>query len=239
MPFQPVDTQRLYQQVADQIGELIRSKEFSAGHRLPAERDLAKLLGVSRPVVREAMIALEIAGLVEVRTGSGTYVKLPAGGGPITPVSLDDVGPSPFDIISARILVESEVAFTAATEASQADLDEIAELHRTMCQRARERLSLHETDRSFHERIALATHNTVLPAIVGGLWDSQFGAVFSVLSRRTRLPENQAATIDAHGRITEALGRRDGAAARLAMRDHLRQVMAVLMREDDEEEHAQ
>ena len=75
MPFQPVDSRRLYEQVADQIGGLVRRGEFVAGQRLPAERDLAKMLGVSRPVVREAMIALEIAGLIEVRTGSGAFVK--------------------------------------------------------------------------------------------------------------------------------------------------------------------
>ena len=75
MPIQPIDSRRLYEQVADQIGALIRSGEFRPGQRLPAERDLAKSLSVSRPVVREAMIALEIAGLVEVRTGSGAYVR--------------------------------------------------------------------------------------------------------------------------------------------------------------------
>lgn len=69
MPFEPVDNRRLYEQVAGQIGALIRKGEFVPGQRLPAERDLAKVLGVSRPVVREAMIALEIAGLLEVRTG--------------------------------------------------------------------------------------------------------------------------------------------------------------------------
>ena len=59
MPFQPVDSRRLYEQVSDQIGALIRAGEFAPGQRLPAERDLAKSLRVSRPVVREAMIALE------------------------------------------------------------------------------------------------------------------------------------------------------------------------------------
>ena len=67
MPFQPIDSKRLYEQVADQIGDMIRRGEFRAGQRLPAERDLAKSVGVSRPVVREALVALEIAGLVEVR----------------------------------------------------------------------------------------------------------------------------------------------------------------------------
>ena len=74
MPFQSIEPRRLYRQIADQIRGLIRSGEFSPGARLPPERDLAKQLGVSRPSVREALIALEVEGLVEVRIGSGIYV---------------------------------------------------------------------------------------------------------------------------------------------------------------------
>src|SRR6266478_8908593 len=75
MPFQSIEPRRLYRQIADQIRGLIRSGEFPAGSRLPPERDLARQLGVSRPSVREALIALEVAGLVEVRIGSGIYVQ--------------------------------------------------------------------------------------------------------------------------------------------------------------------
>ena len=80
MPFQRIEPRRLYRQIADQIRGLIRSGEFAAGARLPPERDLAKQLGVSRPSVREALIALEVEGLVEVRIGSGIYVLAPVGG---------------------------------------------------------------------------------------------------------------------------------------------------------------
>ena len=74
MPLQAVASKRLYQQVADQIASLIREGHWSAGDRLPSERDMSQQLGVSRPTVREAILALEIAGLVEVRTGAGIYV---------------------------------------------------------------------------------------------------------------------------------------------------------------------
>ena len=75
MPFQSIEPRRLYRQIADQIRALIKSGEFTAGARLPPERDLAKQLGVSRPSVREALIALEVEGLVDVRIGSGIYVQ--------------------------------------------------------------------------------------------------------------------------------------------------------------------
>jgi DNA-binding transcriptional regulator YhcF (GntR family) len=71
MPFHPIDSKRFDEQVADRIGDMIRRGEFVLGQRLPAERELAKSLGVSRPVAREAMVALEIAGLLEARAGLG------------------------------------------------------------------------------------------------------------------------------------------------------------------------
>jgi DNA-binding FadR family transcriptional regulator len=75
MPLQTVAPQRLYRQIAEQVRQLMVSGEFALGSRLPAERDLAVQLGVSRPSVREALIALEVEGMIEVRTGSGIYVQ--------------------------------------------------------------------------------------------------------------------------------------------------------------------
>ena len=240
MPFQPIVSQRLYQQVASQIGELIRTGQFAAGHRLPPERDLAKSLGASRPVVREAMIALELAGLVEVRGGSGAYVKGPSewvangNAGSLLQV-LTDSGPSPFDVVSARVLIEGEIVFTAASEATQADLKGIAETITMM----RSAIALGEPsekiDRLFHTRIAAATHNTVLPPIVESLWDGQFAPVFTALSTRTHLPQNRTATLRDHTRIADALMAHDAVEARAAMRAHLGEVMRVLLRDDDVE----
>src|SRR5215207_10497264 len=116
-----IETERLYQRVAQEVGELIRRGEFPIGQRLPSERDLARQLGVSRPVVREAMIALEIAGLVDIKTGSGIYVRnaVPES---VQPVVIFDVGPSPFEVIAVRKMLEPEVAFAAASTRSAADL---------------------------------------------------------------------------------------------------------------------
>ena len=126
MPFQSIEPRRLYRQIADQIRELIRAGEFVAGSRLPPERDLAKQLGVSRPSVREALIALEVEGLVEVRIGSGIYVL-----GPGLKVESDDaVAPGvdrdevhamagPFELMRARYTIESECAALAAKSAKK------------------------------------------------------------------------------------------------------------------------
>ena len=231
MPIQVVESQRLYQQVAEQIGDLIRGGEFQAGERLPAERDLARQLGVSRPVVREAMIALEIAGLVEVRTGSGIYVRKPernAG----QAFALPDVGPSPFDLIAARKLLEPEIALTAAANASEADLDGIADALRQMQAAHGSGRNIKPADRLFHTRIAAATGNTVLASIVDQLWEHASAPIFSSLHAHTQLPENERAALAQHTEILKALQRRDGPGAREAMRAHLARTEAIMLAGD-------
>src|SRR5438445_10630620 len=95
LPLHVVEPRRLYRQIADQIANLIAAGEFPPGSRLPAERELAISLGVSRASVREAIISLEIAGLVEVRVGTGIFVAHPPQHG----VSGRDAGPGPFELL--------------------------------------------------------------------------------------------------------------------------------------------
>jgi DNA-binding FadR family transcriptional regulator len=231
VPIQTVASQRLYQQVAGQLGELIRQGEFRQGDRLPPERDLARQLGVSRPTVREAMIALEIAGLVDVRTGSGAYVRgaSPAG---VLPFAPPDIGPSPFELVAARRLIEPEVAFAAAGCMRAGVLAGIAETLDAMRTGIDAGDGVQAADRLFHTRIAAATGNTVLASVVEQLWDSTFEPIFEGLSRRTGLPENQRAALAGHIRIFNALKQGDAAGARDSMRDHLAEVEAILMAED-------
>ena len=94
MPIQAIEPRRLYRQIADQLRALIAAGEFALGSRLPPERDLATQLGVSRPSVREALIALEVEGLVEVRMGSGIYVTAPGAGAHSGAASTARSGPS-------------------------------------------------------------------------------------------------------------------------------------------------
>ena len=115
MPFQSIEPRRLYRQIADQIRGLIRSGEFPAGSRLPPERDLARQLGVSRPSVREALIALEVEGMVEVRIGSGIYVLA---GGQTAGANGPEATAGPFELLRARYVIESECAALAAKSAT-------------------------------------------------------------------------------------------------------------------------
>src|ERR1700676_5332353 len=117
MPIHSIEPRRLYRQIADQIRTLIRAGEYVAGKRLPPERDLARQLGVSRPSVREALIALEVEGYVEVRVGSGVYVIGAARAARAEPLPADS---GPFELIRARWLIEAECAALAAKSATKA-----------------------------------------------------------------------------------------------------------------------
>jgi DNA-binding FadR family transcriptional regulator len=231
MPIQTIAPQRLYQQAAEQLAALIRGSEYAIGTRLPAERDLARQLGVSRPTVREALIALEIAGLVEVRLGSGAWVKPRA---PSVTAAPQDAGASPFELIAARKLVEPQVAAMAAQTITETEL---AGLHETLGMietKRRDHWEKLEVDHLFHMRIAQASHNTVVIDIVDNLWKGMFAPIFALLSERTELTNKQYMTLADHRAIYGCLERHDAQAAHAAMMAHLVNVELTLQVEDAE-----
>ncbi|HLI14207.1 MAG TPA: FadR/GntR family transcriptional regulator [Alphaproteobacteria bacterium] len=233
MPIQPVETQRLYQQAADQIRSLVRRGEYAPGDRLPSERELAKRLGVSRPTVREAMIALEIAGIIDIRAGAGIFVSDQATRDVQALLPALDAGPSPFDLLAARRLLECEIAAQAAEQATIRDLaaikESIVEMERDMARGG----SGQREDRQFHGLIAGATRNSVFVSLVDGLWEGMSAPLFHSLSAHTHLPDHKQMTIADHRAIYEGLRKRDGAGARAAMAAHLAHVEAVLTGADD------
>ena len=219
MPLQAVDTRRLYRQIADQIAALIERGEYGAGARLPPERDLAKQLGVSRPSVREALIALEVEGYVEVRIGSGVYVVGPprTGGAP-DPLGEDS---GPFELIKARWLIEAECAALAAKQASRAQVRAMEEaLDQMEAERERGVMPL-AADRAFHLRIAEGSGNSALALVVKTLWDQRTGPLFLRLEHHYDTPALWSVAIREHREIVAAIARHDAGAARGAMRRHM------------------
>ncbi len=222
MPLQAVEPQRLYRQIAEQLRQLIARGEFALGSRLPAERDLATQLGVSRPSVREALIALEVEGVIEVRTGSGIYVK--AWPGP-TPAASGN-GPTewgPLEVMRARLLVEPEVAALAAEHASSAQLQAMRAGLRQMKQAARAGQMPREGDEAFHEAIVQACGNGVLQDTVVRYLQARSGPLFERLGEYFQSPESWQAAIAEHEQVLQAIAARSPAAARKAMQHHLRQ----------------
>jgi DNA-binding FadR family transcriptional regulator len=226
LPFIPVVSRRLYQQVAERIRKRIHSGAMAAGDRLPAEKELAQQLGVSRPTVREALIALEIAGLIEIRTGSGSYI---CNSNKVVPATLD-VGPSPLELLHARLLIEGEVAAEAAIRATERDLDAIEGTVEDMRRIIESGDHAHAADRNFHVLIATASRNRVLAELVSNLWQGMFSPIFYKLSERTGLLANQGRALAEHKAILAALQTHDAIGARAAMRCHLKSVEKVLMK---------
>jgi DNA-binding FadR family transcriptional regulator len=219
MPLQTVENRRLYRQIADQIAALIEKGEYGAGERLPPERDLAKQLGVSRPSVREALIALEVEGYVEVRVGSGVYVSGPRVGAAPAELSADS---GPFELIKARSLIEAECAALAAKSATRAQVRAMEEaLDEMGAEAARGDMPL-ASDRLFHLRIAEASGNSALALVVKTLWDQRTGPLFLRLEHHFDTPALWSVAIREHREIVAAIARHDAAGARAAMRRHMK-----------------
>jgi DNA-binding FadR family transcriptional regulator len=218
MPLQAVDNRRLYRQIADQITALIEKGEYGSGQRLPPERDLAKQLGVSRPSVREALIALEVEGYVDVRVGSGVYVVVPARAERAEPLPADS---GPFELIKARWLIESECAALAARTGTKAQIRAMEEaLDQMESDRQRGIVPL-ASDRLFHLRIAEAGGNSALTLVVKTLWDQRTGPLFLRLEHHFDTPDLWGVAIREHREILNAIARHDATAARAAMRRHM------------------
>ncbi|HIP76927.1 MAG TPA: FadR family transcriptional regulator [Kiloniellaceae bacterium] len=235
MPLRAIEPQRLYQQVAAQLAELIRQGEWGLGERLPPERDLAGTLGVSRPVVREAMIALELSNIVEIRPGAGTYVASANGLHSLWLQSDLDTGPSPFDLISARRIIEGETAAMAATMAGAAELagleEAIAKMERDIEAGTQVISNQEDGDLLFHMRLAAATRNSVMESIVQQLWEGMRRPMFAAISDRAQLPRNARRAAGEHRVILEQVRARDPDGARRAMQDHLDRVASLLLSE--------
>ena len=219
MPLQPLEPQRLYRQIAEQLRAGMLSGEYAVGSRLPAERDLAVQLGVSRPSVREALIALEVEGWVEVRTGSGIYVLARGQGSQGTPVAAAEWGP--LELIRARRVVEGETAALAATLAQPAHLAAMDQALQTM----REAAALGQPplagDRAFHSAIVQACGNAVLVETVHGFWDARRGPLFTRLGGYFETPRSWRTALKEHQAILAAIRAQDPAAARTAMHAHM------------------
>jgi DNA-binding FadR family transcriptional regulator len=235
LPLTTVEPTRLYRQIADQIASLIAKGEYAAGGRLPSERELASVLGVSRTSVREAVIALEMAGLVEVRVGTGIFVSAREARSPVPRAEAEaaapDGGVSPFELLAARQVIEGEIAALAAASARRKDLEELRAMVDEMREHATDHVRRDAADRAFHVRIAEATGNGALGWIVGALWDQRQGELWTRLETRFHTPALRSRALDDHGTIIASLAAHDADGARAAMHRHLGRVAREFQRQ--------
>lgn len=231
--------QRQYQLIAERIKHELVARHYTPGTRLPTERDYAERFEVSRTVVREAFIMLEIEGFVEVRKGSGTYLLDPAqrdgaaGTAPPT-VSHEDIGP--FELLHARQVIESAIAASAARLVTRHDIQamqEVLERERHSLSAQRQPTAKAEesdaADRAFHLLIARASQNTLLHDTVAQLWDQRHRSpMWQRLHDRIKDFSYRRDWLEDHDVILARLKKRDAEGAQQAMWDHLEHVKQTL-----------
>lgn len=216
---------RLYRSVLQRLEKLIDEGEYPPGGRLPPERELAERFGVSRPTVREAIIALEALERVEVKTGSGVYV-------------LDaskrsngiDATVTAFELTEARALIEGEAAALAATMISDEQLEKLeAVLYEMADESEGGKLVSELADQNFHRLISEATQNTMLRSVIDNLWYVRDNASSVHEAYQSICETEPQARVDEHKEILDALKSRDPKAARQAMHDHFGRILNKLI----------
>ena len=220
----PAAPQRLYQKLARELFADLAAGRYAVGDRLPAERELSAQYNVSRPAVREAMIALEVQGLIEVRIGSGAYVRALPGE---TDAPGFDV--TAFELMEARLLVEGEAAALAAVHIAD---DELIELERLVDEIEDEnRLPGVSTnaDHAFHMLIATATRNAVIRSQVEEMWRLRSTSPNCALLLDKARTANVRPVVEEHRAVLGALRAHDPGAARAAMRHHMSSVIDHLL----------
>lgn len=259
MPIAVVRQTRLYRQIADQLQRLIRNGEFPPGSKLPAERELSQMLGVSRASVREALIALEVVGDVEVRVGHGVVVLDHADGNAepvmraiarnetwqIDPEFASEVDLDlneeipPFALLQARRHVEPEAARLAARNATEQQRRAIrAALTRNIIDNSAidpgsQTIAGNSLvgDRLLHIRIAEASQNPAYAFLIKHLLGRQYGVMFRRLQAYYMGNQMWTQSQADHERIVAAIEAGDETGAEAAMAAHLDYVIDVFFTE--------
>lgn len=222
--------EKLYRRVIDGVLGQLAAGEFPIGSRLPTERELAERHAVSRATVREAMVALEMMGIIEVRKGSGIYVA--ALQMPGERAEALDVGA--FELLEARRGIEAEIAAMAALRIDEECLSELEALLVTMTDPALE--VSERADRDFHFAVAAATGNSALVAVVTELWSMRERCELARTIHQRARGGGELLRVEEHRAILNALRAGDADAARTAMRAHLDAVLEHLLSKTESEE---
>lgn len=232
MPFRKIEPEKLSSAVVRQIELLILRGILRQGERLPAERELAEQLGVSRPSLRQALAELQDLGLIGSRPGAGIFVAdvLGSAFSPALQRLFATHDEAMFDYLSFRRDIEALAAERAAQSASTADLAVVQTIFDKM-EMAHQRRSTKdeaELDAQFHLSILEASHNVVMLHMMRSMFDLLRAGVFYnrqvMFERRT----TRALLLDQHRAINDALQSRDAAAAREAVETHLSYVEQAL-----------
>jgi GntR family transcriptional repressor for pyruvate dehydrogenase complex len=231
--FERVQTKKVYIEIVEQIQNLILNGKIKPGDRLPPERMLAEKLGVSRPPLREAMSALEILGIIECRGGKGNFVKKKFNSTNYKQQMEElENEESPFELLEARKVIETEIAALAAEKATLPDIAEVEKVLKKMENALDDVPKAMEFDTEFHIAVAKAAHNSVLLEtmifLARGLSDSMW---VNIKEKLWEQPGNPRKYIKEHKEIIDAIKNKNQEGARTKMNDHLFDVEKDLLEE--------
>ncbi|TGZ98768.1 FCD domain-containing protein [Rodentibacter pneumotropicus] len=225
---------RSYKKIGNKLKEQLINRQYQVGDKLPAERDLAEHFNVSRTVIREALIMLEIENLIEVRKGSGIYVIALPQHTASNDDFLDKVDVGPFELLQARQLLESSIAEFAALQVTRADITKLKDILATERKTLEQGDKDYVADEDFHLTIAEITQNEVIIQMQKALWDLRVNSQMWK-GLHTHIP-NQSYRylwLQDHENIITALQRKDPAMAKKAMWQHLENVKQKLFELSD------
>jgi GntR family transcriptional regulator, transcriptional repressor for pyruvate dehydrogenase complex len=234
--FHAIGRPKLYTSVVEQILASIRSGMFPPGSALPAERTLASQLQVSRNSLREALRVLEHAGVLDIRTGSGTYVATEGGSSAtFLRAQAAAIGEhSPLDLIVARAAIEPVCAEHAALSHHPSDLAVLQQSVDEQARLTREGADVAEADLAFHLAVAAASRNGVLLALERTLIDWMHEQTWSELKHRSRSREHAAEEyLEHHRQVLQAIKQRDSRRAHQLMSMHMSAVETAMLAELD------
>lgn len=218
----PVRRLRLYEEIAARVAAYILDHAIPVGGRLPAEVEIARSLGVSRPAVREAIVALETAGVVIARSGGGLFVlRRPRRGAPLPWARRGDPGPGPREQLRARRLIEPEIAAEAARVATPDQIAALDAQARAIAAAAAAGLPFAEEAVEWHVALAEAAGSAPLAAFMPRLLDSAQHAMWRTIRARSETDAQCSARTGFRERLVAALQARDPEAARRHMQEHL------------------
>lgn len=232
--FQPITNRRLYRVIAKQIKEKIASGKYKVGARLPAERDLAAQLQVSRTSVREALIALEIEGVIDIRVGSGVFVlankSLATESHVVNSNEINSgVELTPFEILDVHLMLEPNSAALASVNASTSQIDNIL---RIADGNDFKDLSASEHNIIFHNTIAQATGNAALASTINSVWLLRKNStLYSQLESHFEQSKIWQMAEDEHMAIAQAIAERNTSEARRYMRAHFTEIRGRLRKD--------
>jgi GntR family transcriptional repressor for pyruvate dehydrogenase complex len=227
---EPVRRSRIYERIVEQIQALIADGALKAGDQLPPERELAETFQVSRTSVREALRALEMSGLIEGRQGGGTFVRTPSASDLIQPLASALLAGKRelVDVLEVREMIEPALARKAALRASAEQIVELEQILGRQAAKVERGESYPEEDAAFHDLIAVAAGNPLMPRLLSVVMDLLRELRAGYLQGGDR-PQR---SLNGHRQILDAVRHRDGEAAFQATLAHISQVRERLVSEE-------